>query len=170
MNASQPVSAPSQRRKPAPSATWTTERVELLRNYAQAGFTCMQIARQIGVTRNAVIGKLNRLGLSQPTRSTARTDGADASPLRRPGAPTQRQILRAVHAETPFAGAAAPEPVVASAQRCTLLELTHGKCRWPVSEPDAKDFSFCGNAAVAGLSYCAGHARIAYRGPAQRRA
>jgi GcrA cell cycle regulator len=53
-------------------------------------------------------------------------------------------------------------------QRCSLLELAKGKCRWPLSDPGASDFSFCGNAAVPGLPYCAGHARLAYRPPASR--
>jgi hypothetical protein len=46
---------------------------------------------------------------------------------------------------------------------CTLLELSQGKCRWPISNPGAEDFCFCGNEPVKGLPYCLGHARIAYR-------
>jgi GcrA cell cycle regulator len=46
---------------------------------------------------------------------------------------------------------------------CTLLELSQGKCRWPISSPGAEDFCFCGNEPVKGLPYCLGHARIAYR-------
>jgi GcrA cell cycle regulator len=46
---------------------------------------------------------------------------------------------------------------------CTLLELSQEKCRWPISNPGAKDFCFCGNEPVKGLPYCLGHARIAYR-------
>src|ERR1700685_627164 len=44
--------------------TWTPERVERLRSCVVTGLTCSQIAAQIGVSRNAVIGKLHRLGLS----------------------------------------------------------------------------------------------------------
>ena len=51
---------------PANFATWTSERIELLKRYQRAGLSCSQIAREIGVTRNAVIGKMNRLGLSRP--------------------------------------------------------------------------------------------------------
>ena len=45
--------------------TWTTERVAQLRNCVNAGLSCGQIANEIGVSRNAVIGKINRLGLSR---------------------------------------------------------------------------------------------------------
>jgi hypothetical protein len=43
------------------------------------------------------------------------------------------------------------------------------KCRWPISNPGAEDFCFCGNEPVKGLPYCPGHARIAYRQDRQRR-
>src|SRR5436309_12072069 len=46
--------------------SWSSERIELLKRCFHAGLTCSQIAREIGVTRNAVIGKMNRLGLSRP--------------------------------------------------------------------------------------------------------
>src|SRR6516164_2042174 len=46
-------------------ATWTIERIALLKNRMNAGLSCGQIAQELGVTRNAVIGKANRLGLSR---------------------------------------------------------------------------------------------------------
>ena len=45
--------------------TWTTERVELLKQQFEEGLSCRQIAASIGVSRNAVIGKLTRLGLTR---------------------------------------------------------------------------------------------------------
>src|SRR6266540_2947643 len=44
--------------------SWSSERIELLKRCFHAGLSCSQIAREIGITRNAVIGKMNRLGLS----------------------------------------------------------------------------------------------------------
>src|SRR5213596_2852554 len=46
--------------------SWSSERIELLKRCFHAGLSCSQIAREIGVSRNAVIGKMNRLGLSRP--------------------------------------------------------------------------------------------------------
>ena len=46
-------------------ATWTTERVELLKSHFEAGLSCREIAGAIGVSRNAVIGKLARLNLTR---------------------------------------------------------------------------------------------------------
>ena len=45
--------------------TWTTERVERLKSHFEAGLSCREIAADIGVSRNAVIGKLSRLGLTR---------------------------------------------------------------------------------------------------------
>jgi GcrA cell cycle regulator len=147
------------------TATWNPERVEQLRSFVGAGLTCSQIAAEIGVTRNAVIGKIHRLGLG-PGRPAAAPGRACPPRLRRPRASTQRQMLRLISSD----GAALEADPVDSAQRCSLLELEQGKCRWPISDPGAADFAFCGNEAVAGFSYCAGHARMAYRPPARRRA
>ncbi|MBU2135314.1 MAG: GcrA cell cycle regulator, partial [Alphaproteobacteria bacterium] len=44
---------------------WTDERVDTLKKLWQDGLSASQIAKQLGgVTRNAVIGKVHRLGLS----------------------------------------------------------------------------------------------------------
>ena len=151
--------------------TWTAERVEQLRSYVSTGLTCSQIAAEIGVTRNAVIGKISRLGLS-PGRNAAAAAGSGAARVRRPRVQTQRQFLRLMFAETPCIADEAATGLVAidSAQRCSLLELGQDKCRWPVSDAGDADFAFCGNAAIKGFSYCTGHARMAYRSSARRRA
>ena len=52
--------------------TWTSERVEELKTFIGAGLSCSQIAARIGVSRNAVIGKMNRLGLSRPRDTLAK--------------------------------------------------------------------------------------------------
>ncbi len=159
------------------TTTWTAERVEQLRSFVVSGLTCSQIAAEIGVTRNAVIGKIHRLGLS-PERPAAAPAPARSCPqrARQPRRLAHRHMLRLIHAEAPRVadGASAETDSVDSAQRCSLLELTQGKCRWPlgdgVSNSGAADFVFCGNETAAGFSYCAGHARMAYRLSARRRA
>src|SRR5277367_4975507 len=66
---------PQSRGRPMTVATWTAERIEQLRNFVVTGLTCSQIAAEIGVTRNAVIGKIHRLGLSpaRPAGASARS-------------------------------------------------------------------------------------------------
>jgi GcrA cell cycle regulator len=141
--------------------TWTPDRIEELKYLFDAGRTCSQIAREIGVTRNAVIGKLSRLGLSRPRGN----NGIPRAPRPRDGA-LQRQvrILRVLRAQME---AVAPEEPSGDQQRCSLFDLSPQTCRWPIGRPGAVDFGFCGNAPVEGLPYCAGHSRLAYRSAAR---
>ncbi len=54
--------------------SWTDERVELLKQMWTEGKSASQIAKELGgVTRNAVIGKVHRLGLSNRNSGTAKT-------------------------------------------------------------------------------------------------
>ena len=141
----------------ATEPTWTAERIALLKSRFEAGLTCREIAADIGVSRNAVIGKLTRLNLS-------RADGAGErvpEQARSPSAPrrrrvSQRQLLRALRP------ALRPEPELCGEHRCSLLELSEENCRWPISDLGAAVW-FCGNTRAKGFAYCAGHARIAYQ-------
>jgi GcrA cell cycle regulator len=154
-------------------ATWTLERIALLKRCLHAGLSCGQIAREIGVTRNTVIGKMNRLGLSRPKDVIGRQLKQRSARLARPKTPRTwrpkrpRLNIFAQHgmlmAAFPRSQPPAEDIPIYNGRGCTLLELSQGKCRWPISSPGANGFCFCGNEPVKGLPYCPGHARIAYR-------
>jgi GcrA cell cycle regulator len=141
--------------------TWTPERIALLKERIEAGFTSAQIARELGVSRNAVIGKANRLRLSRFQRASAGPQEQTGPRTNaRPRSVSRHRTLRALWAQPQPASAEAP---VACARRCSLLELAPWHCRWPMGDPSAAGFGFCGNKPVDGLPYCPGHARMAYR-------
>jgi len=141
--------------------TWTTERIALLKNRIDAGLSCGQIAWEIGVSRNAVIGKANRLGLSRfKSAAGTKSERTGTPKIARPRIITQHKNLRALWAKPQIAFG---EVSGDSANRCSLFELQQWHCRWPISEPGAVDFGFCGNKMVDGLPYCEVHARMAYR-------
>ena len=157
---------------PANEPTWTTERIELLKSRFAAGLSCREIAGDIGVSRNAVIGKLSRLNLTREKSGDARRptqeDGAKGRrPKTVPRVPRlQYQMLKALYGE--------PQPLaddepIHNGHTCSLLELSEQRCRWPISTPGAADFCFCGNTPVEGLPYCAGHTRLAYRPGSRQR-
>jgi len=149
----------------ANTPTWTTERVELLKRHFEEGLSCREIAASIGVSRNAVIGKLSRLGLTrgpidtETRETTAKARAAKSSPRQ------QYRILQAVYVN----GQAICDAPVASEHPCSLYELSEQRCRWPISTPGAEDFCFCGNMPLNGLPYCSGHTRLAYRSGARPR-
>jgi len=153
----------------APStATWTPERIEQLRSCIGSGMTCSQIAAAIGVSRNAVIGKIHRLGLSsgRPAGASAR---ANCPPrARHSRGPTQRRLLRLAYARAPL-DEILSGVVVISTHPCSLIDIDTHQCRWPIGDPASTNFLFCGNDAIAGFTYCLGHAHMAYRTSASRR-
>src|SRR5258708_16104544 len=90
--------------------TWTAERIEQLRNFVVSGLTCSQIAAEIGVTRNAVIGKIHRLGLS-PARPAGAPARSCPPGVRHPRLPPRRRLLHLIGAAAPaLADDATPEP------------------------------------------------------------
>ena len=153
---------------PANEPTWTEERIELLKTHFAAGLTCRQIADDIGVSRNAVIGKLNRLNLTREGGGkTPRAARKGASKERSGSVPRlQYRILQGVYAE---AEPEADETPISNEHICSLLELSEARCRWPINSPGEADFGFCGNTPLEGLPYCAGHTRLAYRPGSRQR-
>jgi GcrA cell cycle regulator len=157
------------------SMSWTDERVELLKKLWSDGLSASQIAAELGgITRNAVIGKVHRLGLS------GRAKTASSAAPRQRKARSSTHILRigraVVRGNTALAYEIEPEVtpelvenVVPIGQRRTILELTEQTCRWPIGDPGSTEFFFCGGHTIAGLPYCAFHSRIAYQPVSDRR-
>ncbi|WGH79394.1 GcrA family cell cycle regulator [Jannaschia ovalis] len=81
---------------------WTDDRVETLKRMWSEGASASQIAKELGgVTRNAVIGKVHRLGLSN------RNADADAKP--EPAKPEKPKAAKPEAAKTPEPKKPAPE-------------------------------------------------------------
>lgn len=166
--------------------SWTNERVELLKKLWGEGLSASQIAGELGgVTRNAVIGKVHRLGLSGRAKSSSST----AKPRRpRTASPAAQNTPKKPQAQPTTHGSAAlkmdpaPAPVakiqpeaepiaelVPISKRATILTLTERTCKWPIGDPATDDFYFCGRQSDAGVPYCAHHCKIAYQPVADRR-
>ena len=160
---------------------WTEERVELLKKLWQDGLSASQIAAELGgVTRNAVIGKVHRLGLSGRGKTSA--SGTPRARKPRPvGIPTG--AAPTLRGNTVLAPKIVPRPeaqplpevhldedvVVPMSERVTIMELREFMCRWPMGDPTKPEFRFCGGRAIGGLPYCSHHARIAYQPAAERK-
>jgi GcrA cell cycle regulator len=156
--------------------SWTDERVELLKKLWSDGLSASQIAAELGgITRNAVIGKVHRLGLSGRAKSTSST----APRPRKARSPSMLRIGRpAIRGNTALAHAyeveteAEPElldNIIPIGQRRTILELNDQTCHWPVGDPGSADFFFCGGNTLDGQPYCAHHSRVAYQPASDRR-
>jgi GcrA cell cycle regulator len=154
---------------------WTDERVELLKKLWSEGLSASQIAAELGgITRNAVIGKVHRLGLS----GRAKSPSSSAPRVRKPRSHMLRVSRPAMRGNTALAVAyevdlepeqELVENIVPMGQRRTLLELNEGTCRWPVGDPANPEFFFCGGNTITSLPYCAFHSRVAYQPATDRR-
>ena len=160
---------------------WNDDRVEQLKKLWADGLSASQIAAQLGeVTRNAVIGKVHRLGLA----TRASSNRTNSSRLRLRQAQPRRHAVqrqRVAHVgNTAFRqmleadSSQGQVPVIEEieipvAERKTLQQLTECMCRWPIGDPQQADFYFCGRDKVAGLPYCETHARRAFQPPQPRR-
>lgn len=175
--------------------SWTDERVELLKKMWSEGQSASQIAKELGgVTRNAVIGKVHRLGLSNragasapaPEKKPAKA-AAPAKTAKPATKPTEKVVEVTVTPRKPIVPAGQPLPpqpsaneispealatvreVEKTAKKITLMELTERTCKWPIGDPATQDFWFCGLAVQQGKPYCEAHVGVAFQPMSNRR-
>lgn len=167
--------------------SWTDERVEQLRKLWTDGLSASQIASALGngITRNAVIGKVHRLGLSgrvkAPSSSASRSRVAQprtprSSSPRRPsggggggGSIGNTALAYAPRTYSPPAPKRAEDVVIPMSERVTIMELKENMCRWPLGDPQSPDFRYCGLGSDGAGAYCCYHSTIAYQPVQERR-
>lgn len=146
---------------------WNDERVELLKKFWAEGLSASQIASKMGgVTRNAVIGKVHRLGLSGRATPAKPQRGCDADyhTEEQPSAGFAHTEIEPLIVEPEFIAPA----ILSTGDMATVSTLKGNMCKWPIGDPAKDDFHFCGQSAPTGKPYCGYHAQMAFQ-PAQRR-
>lgn len=137
---------------------WTDGAVETLKRLWAEGWSAGQIAKELtvhgdGPTRNAVLGKINRLGL--PLRKT-QVNQHSGKRDRRGDNTRARHLLRRKPTISamplPDRPSCEPEPLL-----LPLDELSDRTCRWPIGDPRAPGFGFCGHECRPELPYCEYH-------------
>ena len=123
---------------------WSTDQEDRLRALVLDGLTATRIGAEIGVTRNAVIGKIDRLGL--------RLLGGLG---RQPG-PQKPRKSRARKPKVTTAVILAPPPDGG----IDILALAAGVCRWP--QDTIEGVRYCGGETYPRHVYCPDHHRLAF--------
>lgn len=163
---------------------WTDEMVEELKKMWKEGLTTGEIGKRLNVSKNSIVGKVHRLGLSgRPSPIKKKNeDEAPAKPVEKKTEkprPAEPKAAPAAPKETPApktpAKAAAPEPKPIMPVKAetphkhsgnlSLTELDNHTCRWPLGDPKDENFHFCGKKVRVGQTYCDEHAAIAYVKP-----
>jgi GcrA cell cycle regulator len=177
------------------NTTWTPARIDMLQELWGSGLSAKEIAGRLGggITRNAVIGKAHRLGLSSRPSPIKRVEGekiqGSIAMKTRASAPKTMGLRRDVMVGSGIYRAPANSPnamdsdmrrgmrssssdasnysprVFKSNQASNVAPQTQTQqCRWPVGDPLKAGFHFCDHMAIPGLPYCYDHACLAYQG------
>ncbi|MCK1577854.1 GcrA family cell cycle regulator [Bradyrhizobium sp. 174] len=171
-----------------PVLTWSDDRIEQLKKLWEAGLSASQIAAELGggISRNAAIGKIHRLGLSGRAKGYPGPSKRQTKPPRPLPGPSRRVValrkaieeasndthasnLEAAAEFDPSVISVSDAEIPAERRVSSIIELEDHHCRWPVGEVGTPGFFFCGGNKLDGLPYCAGHCRAAYQSPAERR-
>lgn len=151
---------------------WTEQRVEILRQLWGQGQTASQIAAILGgVTRNAVIGKAHRLGLTARPSPIKRDASKPVEAKRRVAPsiamPKPQPILRgAVLPSHAKIEERRPDPNLnrpSMTARFGKNIAGRASCSWPIGDPKTADFHFCGETNEPGRPYCSTHCAQAYQ-------
>lgn len=176
VEANQEVTPAAPRPTEPPGGTgWTDERTAWLVMRHADGASGGVIADELKLpTRNAVIGKIHRLGLAphgkqraaprqyKPRLQRARLQPSTSmllvAPSTQPEGPDLAESLQDI------ADALQDEaPGERTETACDLRGLNETTCRWPHGDPQEAGFFFCGAKPFTGTPYCGPHARMAYQ-------
>jgi GcrA cell cycle regulator len=132
--------------------SWTDEKIEDLKKLWAKGLSTAEIGRELGVSKNAVVGKSHRLGL-KPRPSPISGKAAEAAPA----APAAKA------AAAPAKPKAAKAPKAKETEKIgDIIDLGPHMCRWPFGDPGDDDFHFCGRQVAPSKPYCPEHCAVAY--------
>lgn len=138
---------------------WTDDHVETLKRLWDEGLSCAQIANEMkcGFTRNAIIGKIHRLGLNgrvyakcKKTPEEAEAARALKTEYKRDYRAKQRSISQPAKPSRPVRPDVCLE---VTPRKLDLCDLGPGECHWPYGDGP---FTFCGHTVLHG-AYCASH-------------
>lgn len=145
--------------------TWTKNKVSLLTKMLADGHTAAQISKEVGKTRNAVIGKVRRLDLRLQRNKAGRKPDPNATKKRR----VRLKLIG------PSASRTKPKwnPLYTTHKTSfkkgngrIIFPLGNDGCKFPIGDPQNHDFHYCDEKPrVLGKPYCVNHCMIAYRSP-----
>lgn len=173
---------------------WTDEMVEQLKKMWKDGLTTGEIGKRLNVSKNSIVGKVHRLGLSgRPSPIKKKEDASQ------PKAPAEKSVEKKAAPTPPPAKEVAKEPATpkkAVADKAkeevvlpeeemraplakeekvfkpghlySLTDLDNHTCRWPIGDPKDENFHFCGKKVRIGQTYCDEHSAIAYVKPSKK--
>jgi len=134
--------------------SWNEEKVTKLKELWGKGNTASQIAEIIGgLSRNAVIGKANRLNLSSKIKMRSSSSSQSFQDNNSKEKRGRKSRFQSLVIEKDF------EPENPK----KLEDLDENLCKWPIGNPEEQSFYFCGRSSLKDFSYCKLHLIYAYQ-------
>ncbi len=169
------------------SKGWDNATLKKLKALTGKGLSTSEIGKRLGMSKNAIVGKLNRLGWN--AKAGGAIAGAEKKAevkktVAKPAVVKKTTVKKSEPAKkTPVkATAKKTTPKVAEAKTDTkttaknlamhqriiqhsleMANLKPNQCRWPIGDPDSEHFHFCGETVFIGKPYCYEHCKQAYQ-------
>ena len=155
--------------------SWTKEQEQLAAELWRQGKSAQEIALDLGRTRNAIIGKMNRLGItknefrkSSDTNEDESAEGHTDENIKKSSESdfnTDDNISEDSSTRYNDEGELQDSIIYTPGEehRISLMYLTNKTCRWPIGDPSTRNFWFCGKPSESGKPYCTEHSDLAYQ-------
>jgi GcrA cell cycle regulator len=141
----------------ATTNSWSDASISKLKALFKKGISTAEIGKRLGFTKNAVVGKINRLKLN---KGEERKSVPKKAPKIRPK-PEPKPKKPVDKKKSGSDAKQKTERIIQ--QSAALMSLRADQCRWPMGDPDSDDFKFCGEKCFAGKPYCFEHCKVAYQ-------
>lgn len=161
-------------------SAWTDKKIEKLKKLWEKGLSTAEIGKKLDFSKNAIVGKVHRLGLSNrnsPIKTSSKTvkKEVEISSVIKPKTVEKKSLKTK---ETPVKTIKKEETIPVKNESVkvskvslktkktsaglSLLELTSDLCCWPIDDINSENFHFCGKKVFKNKPYCLEHCAIAY--------
>ena len=175
------------------SKGWDNATLKKLKALTGKGLSTAEIGKRLGMSKNAVVGKLNRLGWNSKAGGVAGATTKKKEPAKKtaPKVTVKKSTTTARRATVARTATRGGKTVTGGAKKATtttttarggkslnknlamhqrivqhaleLANLKPNQCRWPIGDPDSEGFHFCGAPVFVGKPYCYEHCKQAYQ-------
>ncbi|MBO5946757.1 MAG: hypothetical protein J6Q44_01270 [Alphaproteobacteria bacterium] len=174
------------------SKGWDSAALKKLKALTGKGLSTSEIGKRLGMSKNAIVGKLNRLGWIAKAGGAGATDDKKADVKKAAPKKTATKKVESVKKTTAkkvdvktatkktATKVATPKETAKKSDSKTdaknlamhqriiqhsleMANLKPNQCRWPIGDPDSEHFHFCGETVFVGKPYCYEHCKQAYQ-------
>ena len=164
--------------------TWTDKKIEKLKQLWEKGVPTAEIGKRLDFSKNAIVGKVHRLGLSN-RNSPIKTSSNKVEKVKKNTSKKVEEVVstsvkkaKVTPVKTPVSKVETKEKFEktknesqktslkqskkAVLEGVSLSELTFDRCCWPLDDANSDEFRFCGKKVFKNRPYCLEHCAMAY--------